>query len=121
MQRTSSERGQASTEYMLLVSVIVIAVVAAAYTFVEPFRGGVASLAADASRILSTGSIGPVGLARKGGETTAAGEAGGLDSSGGGAPSYENEQPDSTPPPGDLGIAGPSAPNTSGMGGPTPP
>ena len=31
------EEGQTATEYMLIVSVIVVAVVAAAYVFIEPF------------------------------------------------------------------------------------
>jgi Flp pilus assembly pilin Flp len=31
------EEGQSTVEYMLLISVIVIAIVAAAYVFIEPF------------------------------------------------------------------------------------
>ena len=36
-----NEEGQTATEYMLIVSVIVIAVVAAAYVFVPTFKDGV--------------------------------------------------------------------------------
>ena len=49
------QRGQSTTEYMLLISVIVIAVVAAAYIFVPDFQTGVDSLAKDISFYLSTG------------------------------------------------------------------
>ncbi len=62
-----SESGQTATEYMLLVSVIVVAVVAASYTFVPTFRQGVASLAEDVSTILDTGKIGGAGVDRSGG------------------------------------------------------
>ena len=51
-RRVSSERGQSSTEYMVLVSVVVIAVVAAAYAFVPSFQAGVFDLSNDVSRIL---------------------------------------------------------------------
>jgi Flp pilus assembly pilin Flp len=52
------ESGQTATEYMLIVSVIVVAVVAAAYLFIDPFRAGVQELAADVSTILDSGKIG---------------------------------------------------------------
>lgn len=52
------ESGQTATEYMLIVSVIVVAVVAAAYLFIDPFRAGVEELAADVSTILDSGKIG---------------------------------------------------------------
>ena len=55
MARPQILRGQSTTEYMLLVSVIVIAVVAAAYIFIPDFQGGVDSLAKDISYYLSTG------------------------------------------------------------------
>ena len=112
MRRAVRERGQASTEYMLLVSVIVIAVVAAAYVFVEPFRGGVTSLAGDASRILATGSVGPVGLDRNG-----------LDSSAGGAPNFNQDDPEEAAPTlGTLGsVEAPAPPQASGSEAPTPP
>ena len=35
------EEGQSTVEYMLLISVIVIAIVAAAYVFIQPFKDGV--------------------------------------------------------------------------------
>src|SRR2546423_14856341 len=58
--------GQTSTEYMLTISVIVIAVTAAAYFYVPSFQNGVLQLAQDTSRILQTGQIGGIGLARSG-------------------------------------------------------
>ena len=58
------EEGQSTVEYMLLISVIVIAIVAAAYVFVEPFRQGVQDLGNDVKRILSDGKIGRVGTTR---------------------------------------------------------
>jgi Flp pilus assembly pilin Flp len=51
------ETGQTATEYMLIISVVVIAVVAAAFTFVPTFQQGVADLAADVSTILDGGCI----------------------------------------------------------------
>ncbi|HVO31757.1 MAG TPA: hypothetical protein VMV18_13515 [bacterium] len=64
--RQSSESGQAGVEYMAVVSVVVIAVVSAAWTFAPSFRDGVQSLASDVSSILDTGEIGGVGLPRSG-------------------------------------------------------
>jgi Flp pilus assembly pilin Flp len=58
------EEGQSTVEYMLLISVIVIAIVAAAYVFVEPFRQGVQDLGNDVKKILSDGKIGRVGTTR---------------------------------------------------------
>ncbi len=58
------EEGQSTVEYMLLISVIVIAIVAAAYVFVEPFRDGVSDLGKDVKKILSDGKIGRVGTSR---------------------------------------------------------
>jgi Flp pilus assembly pilin Flp len=58
------EDGQSTVEYMLLISVIVIAIVAAAYVFVEPFKQGVQDLANDVKRILSDGKIGRIGTTR---------------------------------------------------------
>jgi Flp pilus assembly pilin Flp len=51
------EAGQTATEYMLIISVIVIAVVAAAYVFVPSFQTGVSKLASDVSTILDGGCI----------------------------------------------------------------
>jgi hypothetical protein len=58
------EEGQSTVEYMLLISVIVIAIVAAAYVFIEPFKEGVLDLAKDIKKILSDGKIGRVGTTR---------------------------------------------------------
>ena len=58
------EEGQSTVEYMLLISVIVIAIVAAAYVFIDPFRQGVLDLANDVKRILSDGKIGRLGTTR---------------------------------------------------------
>ncbi len=58
------EEGQSTVEYMLLISVIVIAIVAAAYVFIEPFKQGVQNLAEDVKKILSDGKIGRVGTTR---------------------------------------------------------
>ena len=56
-QFLQDEQGQTATEYMLIVSVIVIAVVAAAYSFLPSFQKGVESLAQDVESILDTGKI----------------------------------------------------------------
>lgn len=58
------EKGQTATEYMLLISVIVIAIVAAAYVFIKPFQDGVQALANDIKEILDSGKIGTVGTDR---------------------------------------------------------
>ena len=58
------EEGQSTVEYMLLISVIVIAIVAAAYVFIEPFKQGVLDLGKDVKKILSDGKIGRVGTTR---------------------------------------------------------
>ena len=58
------EEGQSTVEYMRLISVIVIAIVAAAYVFIEPFKQGVLDLAKDIKKILSDGKIGRVGTTR---------------------------------------------------------
>lgn len=58
------EEGQSTVEYMLLISVIVIAIVAASYVFIEPFRDGVSDLGKDVKKILSDGKIGRVGTTR---------------------------------------------------------
>ena len=60
----ADEAGQSTVEYMLLISVIVIAIVAAAYVFIEPFKQGVQDLAKDIKKILSDGKIGRVGTSR---------------------------------------------------------
>lgn len=53
--------GQTGTEYMLVISVIVIAVVGAAYAFVPQFEEGVNELGRDVSQVLATGDIGGIG------------------------------------------------------------
>jgi Flp pilus assembly pilin Flp len=58
------ETGQSTVEYMLLISVIVIAIVAAAYVFVPTFQQGVQALANDIKSILDTGKIGSTGTTR---------------------------------------------------------
>lgn len=58
------EEGQSTVEYMLLISVIVIAIVAAAYVFIEPFKQGVLDLGKDVKKILSDGKIGRIGTTR---------------------------------------------------------
>jgi len=63
-QLLQEEEGQSTVEYMLLISVIVIAIVAAAYVFIEPFKQGVLDLAKDIKKILSDGKIGRVGTTR---------------------------------------------------------
>lgn len=54
--------GQTATEYMLLISVLVIAVVAASYTYIPKFRMGVYQLGEKVQLGLLTGSIGGVGM-----------------------------------------------------------
>lgn len=58
------EGGQSTVEYMLLISVIVIAIVAAAYVFIEPFKQGIQDLGEDVKKILSDGKIGRIGTTR---------------------------------------------------------
>ncbi len=55
MKSTRRRRGQSTTEYMLLISVVVLAILAAAYTFLEPFQAGVGELGNDVSYSLATG------------------------------------------------------------------
>ena len=63
-QLLNDEEGQSTVEYMLLISVIVIAIVAAAYVFIDPFKQGVEDLGKDVKKILSDGKIGRVGTTR---------------------------------------------------------
>lgn len=51
------ESGQTATEYMLIISVVVIAVVAAAFVFVQPFQDGVNALGTKVMTILDGGCI----------------------------------------------------------------
>jgi Flp pilus assembly pilin Flp len=52
-----SRSGQSTVEYMLLISVVVIAIVAAAYVFLDPFQSGVSELGNEVSNALNTGNI----------------------------------------------------------------
>ncbi|MEC7240688.1 MAG: hypothetical protein VXW32_05585 [Myxococcota bacterium] len=58
------EEGQSTVEYMLLISVVVIAIVAAAYVFLEPFQSGVSELGEDVKGGLNSGQIAGAGTAR---------------------------------------------------------
>ncbi len=58
------EEGQSTVEYLLLISVIIIAVVAAAYIFMPTFQKGVEVVAKDVSSILDSGKIGKTGTNR---------------------------------------------------------
>ena len=49
--------GQTGTEYMLIISVVVIAVVAAAYTYVPQFQTGVEALGTKVMTIMDRGCI----------------------------------------------------------------
>ena len=60
----TEEEGQTATEYMLIISVIVVAVVAAAYLFLDPFRKGVKELANDVKTMLDGGIINGEGVNR---------------------------------------------------------
>src|SRR3954464_12952752 len=62
--RWSGQKGQSSTEYMILVSVVVTAILSAAYTFVPTFEVGVNGLATDVQSILDVGTVGGIGLSR---------------------------------------------------------
>lgn len=67
MPARGGERGQTATEYMLVISVIVIALIAGAYVFVPQFKSGVQTLSEDVKQMLATGSYGNVqGVARDG-------------------------------------------------------
>lgn len=53
----ADESGQTATEYMLIISVVVIAVVAAAYTYVPEFQAGVMALGTKVMTIMDKGCI----------------------------------------------------------------
>src|SRR4051812_12824572 len=121
--RWTSESGQAATENLAVISVLVIAIVAATYTFVPTFSSGVDELAHDASNILATGQINGAGAAR--------GSNGGITTSGMGTSGSELSEEDtgtdgsgtSTPGGGNGGPAGSSGNASNGSngsnGGPT--
>ena len=49
-----SRSGQSTVEYMLLISVVVIAIVAAAYVFLDPFQSGVEELGDEVGNALNS-------------------------------------------------------------------
>lgn len=57
MKKRRKSRGQTATEYMLIISVVVIAVVGAAYAFVPKFQDGVNALGENVKNILDIGCI----------------------------------------------------------------
>jgi predicted PurR-regulated permease PerM len=57
MRFMRSRKGQTTSEVMLLISVIVIAIVAAAYIMIPTFQDGVQDLAEDISFILQSGDM----------------------------------------------------------------
>lgn len=60
----NDEAGQTATEYMLILSVVVIAIVAGAYEFSPTFQTGTQGLAQDVAQIATTGMIGDIGTKR---------------------------------------------------------
>ena len=56
--------GSAATEYMLVISVVVVGATAAGFVYVPTFRDGTVALSRDVSSILATGDIGGVGTNR---------------------------------------------------------
>ncbi len=58
----SDESGQGATEYMLIIGVIVLAILLAAYSFVPVFEEGVKSLADRVKNVLGMGAKGAQGL-----------------------------------------------------------
>jgi Flp pilus assembly pilin Flp len=61
----ADQTGQTATEYMLLISVIVIALVSSAYLFVPEFEAGVKDLAGDVRKGLEESCI--TGVKKHGG------------------------------------------------------
>ena len=49
------QRGRTTTEYMLIIGVIVAAILAAAYVFIDPFKEGVQTMAKNIKDTLSQG------------------------------------------------------------------
>ena len=52
--RTVAERGQTATEYVMVIAVVVVAVVAASYLYLQPFQHGVNDLATDVEKRLGS-------------------------------------------------------------------
>ena len=63
----SGQSGQSAVEYMLVISVAVVAIVAASITFVPGLQNGVAELGTDVQRILDDGRINGINVGRGGG------------------------------------------------------
>lgn len=72
--------GQSGSEYMMVISVVTIAVVGAAYAFVPQFRDGTVNLGNDVKDLLGTGSSSDRGV---GSSANGAGDSTGGESSGG--------------------------------------
>ncbi len=53
MKRPGSKRGQSTVEYMLYLSVIVVAACALAYVFIGPLMGGYEELKDDTNRVFT--------------------------------------------------------------------
>lgn len=83
-RRDNRHRGQTATEYMMVISVVVIAVVGAAYAFLPTFETGVNELGYDVSSILSNQG------SRRGGFGTAGGTVSGNSNSTTAANSADN-------------------------------
>jgi Flp pilus assembly pilin Flp len=62
--RLRDSRGQAATEYMMLISVVTVAVVAASFTYVPAFKVAVFNLAEQVEVMLDGGTIGEAGYSR---------------------------------------------------------
>lgn len=48
--------GQSTVEYFLVIAVIVVAVVAVAYSFIDPFSDGYQAMTEDARQVLTAGT-----------------------------------------------------------------
>ena len=75
-RRANRHVGQTATEYMMVVSVVVIAVVGAAYAFVPTFQIGVNELGYDVSAILSNNGSARGGFGTAGGTVSGNGNGG---------------------------------------------
>jgi Flp pilus assembly pilin Flp len=51
-----SRAGQSTVEYFLVIAVIVVAMVAVAYSFVDPFSDGYEAMREDARTVLTSGT-----------------------------------------------------------------
>ncbi len=54
--RNRGRRGQSVVEYMLVISVLVIAMVVAAYSFIGPFASGFGAMRQDVGVVLGSGT-----------------------------------------------------------------